>query len=112
MSTTSGFVRGLRDAGLPVGVLGVDDWRRNRTQCKKDAEDIAVARLDQVTVAHFSVVPGLERKVVVWLPGRWQGVDDNYNDELIDSYDRLHGWSRATTQLVVVEVPFAPRFTF
>ena len=104
-SPASGFVRGLRDAGLPVAVLGVHDWRLHQEKWKNDAEDIAVARTNQVTAAHFSVVSGLERKVVVWLPGRWQGVDESYRYELIDSYDRLYGWSRGTTQLVVVDVP-------
>ena len=100
----SGVVRGLRQADLPVCVLGVHDWI-NDINWEKNAEDTAVAQTDQVTVAHFSNVSGLERKVVVWLPGRWSGVDDSYSDELIVSYDRLYALSRCTTQLIVVEVP-------
>lgn len=101
----SGVVRGLRQAGLPVCVLGVDDWITEKENWENNAADTAVAQTDQVTVAHFSNVSGLERKVVVWLPGRWSGVDNSYSDELIESYDRLYALSRCTTQLIVVEIP-------
>ena len=86
-------------------VLGEHDWIDDQQNWENNAMDTAVAQTDQVTVAHFSNVSGLERKVVVWLPGRWLGVDDSYSDELIESYDRLYALSRCTTQLIVVEVP-------
>jgi len=104
-SPASAVVRGLRDAGLPVWVVGSDDWHRDVARWQKEAVDAAVAGTDRVTVSHFGPVSGLERKVVVWLPGRWSGVDNSYSDELIESYDRLYALSRCTTQLIVVEIP-------
>ncbi|KAK7480058.1 hypothetical protein BaRGS_00028695 [Batillaria attramentaria] len=104
-SPASGVVRGLREADIPVCVMGsvvtIDDevkWRRN-------ADDIAVAKSDRVIVGDYRAVVGLERKIVVYLPGRWQGVDDQRNEEAIDAMDRVFAMSRCTAQLIVVEVP-------
>ncbi|XP_070206605.1 uncharacterized protein [Littorina saxatilis] len=104
-SRASGVVRGLRDEGLPVCVLGLQDVRHNRARWEIDVDDMAVAATDRVTVTHYSWVQGLERRVVVMLPGRDKATDEGRNDELIDLSDRLLAASRCTTQLIMVDVP-------
>ena len=54
--------------------------------------NVATAQTDRVTVAHWRSVRGLERRVVVWLTGRY-----------VDF--RVHSLSRCTTQLIIVERP-------
>ena len=97
------MVRGLRAAGLPVCVLGRFDRRRARARWEREVADTAVAGSDRVTAAHVTAVFGLERKVVVWLPGRDEEFDEGLSEERVDAGDRLVIVSRATTQLVVVE---------
>ena len=96
-------MRGLREAGLPVCVLGSEYWERDAASWEREVADMAVAGSDKVTVAHFGAVSGLERKVVVWLPDRAPR-DERLSDEDVDARDRLYVVSRCTTQLVMVEV--------
>ena len=107
-SQASGVVRGLREAGLPVCVLGAKDLKRDRSSWERGVADTALAETDQITVTFSGAVLGLERRVVVWLPGRRLGEDDHFSEELVDAGDRLFGASRCTTQLVVVNAPGAP----
>nr|KAG5701993.1 hypothetical protein BaRGS_034575 [Batillaria attramentaria] len=101
----SGVVRGLRSQDIPVGVLG---WRRDDVdRWQKELDDLAVAKIDKVTVARWRAVDGLERKVVVYLPGRDTGVDGHQTLEEVDADDRLRLVSRASTQLIMVDVPRA-----
>nr|KAG5704129.1 hypothetical protein BaRGS_009659 [Batillaria attramentaria] len=65
-------------------------------------------RHNHVTVTHFVAALGLERKIVVHLPGRKHscaGSDDDDSDELVDWVDRVLAVSRCLAQLVVVDVP-------
>ena len=103
-SPASGVVRGLRAEGLPVCVLEWTDMRRDVQKWEDKLVDVALAGTDQVTVADYGAVSGLERPVVVWLPGRWRGDDDVRADDRIDAFDRLIGVSRGTTHLIVVDV--------
>ena len=99
------MVRGLRAAGVPVGVVGgMDDWAGDRAGWERGVEDMAVARSDRVTVASYGAVSGLERRVVVWLAGRTRG-EEGLSDQQIDVGDRLLAVSRCTTHLVKVTVP-------
>ena len=96
-SPASGFVRGLRDAGMPVCVLegsgrvggsgsgsgmtsdsGSDSGRVggsgsgsgrvvDRAGWERRVADVALSRTDRVTVSGWGCVQGLERRVVVWL---------------------------------------------
>ncbi|XP_076443881.1 uncharacterized protein LOC143282190 [Babylonia areolata] len=97
------FIQGLRDSGVPVCVLNgtFDDV----VQWEKDLADVAVGASDWVTAAHLGATNGLERKVVVWLPGRMERGDRGYTDEAIEALDRLASVSRCTTQLIVVQLP-------
>ncbi|XP_070183021.1 uncharacterized protein [Littorina saxatilis] len=104
-SRASGVVRGLRDEGLPVCVLGEQDLRHNWARCERDLHDVAVAATDRVTVTDWCWVQGLERRVVVMLPGRHKEDDEGGNDEAIDVDDRLYAVSRCSTQLIMVDVP-------
>ena len=60
-SEASGIVQGLRAARKPVCVLEKIERARDRAEWKKRVDDVAVARTDWVTVAHFEYVQGLER---------------------------------------------------
>ena len=104
-SRASGVVRGLRAAGVLVGVVGWYDWLGDRAGWERGVEDVAVARSDRVTVAHYLAVGGMERRVVVWLAGRARDVDDGESDQQIDVQDRVFTVSRCTTHLVKVTVP-------
>ncbi|XP_070207999.1 uncharacterized protein [Littorina saxatilis] len=104
-SRASGVVRGLGDEGLPVCVLGEQDWRHNRARVERDVHDVAVAATDRVTVTHYDYVQGLERRVVVMVPGWDKETDEGRSDEMIDLRDRLFAVSRCTTQLIMVDVP-------
>ena len=104
-SPACGVVRGLRAAGLPVRVLGWSDRVRDRVGWERWVEDTAMTRTDQVMVTGYRAVGGLERRVVVWLPGRHQRFDAGDSDEEIEARDRLYAVSRCTSQLVVVDVP-------
>ncbi|KAK7098181.1 uncharacterized protein [Littorina saxatilis] len=105
-SPASGVVQGLKDAGVPVSVLGVQDWLHNRARWERAVQDVAVAATDTVTVAWYSWVPGLERRVVAVLQGRNQDDDDaGWTDEVTDLVDRLDAVSRCTTQLITVRTP-------
>ncbi|KAK7089165.1 hypothetical protein V1264_024226 [Littorina saxatilis] len=103
-SRASGVVRGLRDEGLPVCVLGNQDVIHNTARCERDHKDVAVAATDRVTVTRYDYVQGLERRVVVMLPGRHK-VNEGRSDDDFDTIDRLYAISRCTTQLVMVDVP-------
>ena len=75
-SSASGVVRALRRAQIPVCVLE----SRNRAGVvagwERRVEDVAVARTDEVTVAHWLSVHGLERRMVVCLSKWPRDVDD------------------------------------
>ena len=102
-SPACGFVQGLRAECLPFCVLGQKDKWRDRARWEKDVADTAEAFTDRMTVAHITSVFGLERKVVVWLPGKDEEFDEGLSKERIEAGDRLVIVSRGTTQLIVVE---------
>ncbi|XP_070183249.1 uncharacterized protein [Littorina saxatilis] len=105
-SPASGVVQGLKDAGVPVSVLGYQDWLHNRARWEGAVQDVAVAATDTVTVAWYRCVTGLERRVVAVLQGRRQYDDDEgRTDERIDLDDRMDAVSRCTTQLIMVRTP-------
>ncbi|XP_070201271.1 uncharacterized protein [Littorina saxatilis] len=105
-SPASGVVQGLKDAGVPVSVLGTQDLLHNRARWERAVQDVAVAATDTVTVAGYGCVTGLERRVVAVLQDRDQGDDDaGLTDEVIDLTDRLYAVSRCTTQLIMVRTP-------
>ncbi|XP_070202906.1 uncharacterized protein [Littorina saxatilis] len=105
-SPASGVVQGLKDAGVPVSVLGDQDWRHNRARWERAVQDVAVAATDTVTVARYDWVSGLERRVVAVLQDRDQRDDDiGLTDERTDRQDRLNAVSRCTTQLIMVRTP-------
>ena len=101
-SPASGIARGLRAAGIPVCVLECSEKVGDQARWERRVADVAVARTDQVTVAYYSAVHGLERRVVVWLAERR---DINYFYPAF----WLYGLSRCTTQLVKVDLPFGYR---
>ncbi|XP_070199033.1 uncharacterized protein [Littorina saxatilis] len=105
-SPASGVVQGLKDAGVPVSVLGRQDRLHNRARWERAVQDVAVAATDTVTVAWYGYVTGLERRVVAVLQARDQGDDDRgLTDEGTDHADRLNAVSRCTTQLITVRTP-------
>ncbi|KAK7098151.1 hypothetical protein V1264_002509 [Littorina saxatilis] len=105
-SPASGVVQGLKDAGVPVSVLGDQDWLHNRARWEGAVQDVAVAATDTVTVARHGCVEGLERRVVAVLQDRDQRDDDDgLTDERTDRDDRLNAVSRCTTQLITVRTP-------
>ena len=98
-SPASGVVRGLRYAQIPVCVL---EWRDRAgvvAGWESRVADVAVARTDEVTVAHWRSVQGLERPVVVCLAD-WER-DDVIS---VDLY-RMPVFSRCITQLIMVNLP-------
>ena len=131
-SPASGFVRGLRDAGMPVCVLeasdrvggsgsgsgmtsdsGSDSGRVggsgsgsgrvvDRAGWERRVADVALSRTDRVTVSGFRCVQGLERRVVVWLED-WRW--RRRWDRAVDIYYALPAASRCTTQLITVKPP-------
>ena len=123
-SPASGFVRGLRDAGMPVCVL---EWshrvggsgsdrasgsgsdmtsgsgsRRvvDRAGWERRVADVALSRTDRVTVSGWRCVQGLERRVVVCLDD-WEGWEVSGSD----LYSTLPAMTRCTTQLIRVNMP-------
>lgn len=105
-SEACGVVRGMREENVPVRVLGWNEWGRRGQEWTVQLAHTVMVQKDEVTVADWGVVRGLERRVVVWLPGRDKG-DEVLTDEAVDAQDRLFGVSRCTTQLLVVDVPKA-----
>ncbi|XP_070185022.1 uncharacterized protein [Littorina saxatilis] len=85
----SGFVRGLRQGGVPVLVVRSDDVRAIAEMAVMEGDD-------DVVVADRSVVAGLERPVVVLVRGSVMDCD-LFNDERFDIM------SRCTSQLVWVK---------
>ena len=120
-SRASGFVRGLRDAGMPVCVLeGSDrvggsgmtsDMRSDMTSgsgsgrvvdragWERRVADVALSRTDRVTVAECWCVLGLERRVVVWLE------DWRWRERAFNKFYALPAMTRCTTQLITVKPP-------
>ena len=96
-SSASGVVRGLRRAQIPVCVLEHRDRAVVVAGWESRAADVAVARRDEVTVAHWGSVQGLERRVVVCLSDRPR-ID-------VDFPSRMYVFSRCTTQLIIVNTP-------
>ena len=106
----SGVVRGLRDAGLPVSVLG-GSRDRNADTARWDSvlANTAVAATNSVTVASSYAVTGLERRIVVMMSARDQRDDDKgHSDVDVDAQDRVDAISRCTTHLITVTVPTGP----
>ena len=96
-SPASGVVVGLRHAQIPVCVLETRDRAGDEAGWESRVADVAVSRTDEVTVAHWGSVQGLERRVVVCLSDwPWDFVDDLYS---------LSAMSRCTTQLIIVNRP-------
>ena len=93
-SPATGVVRALRHSQMPVCVLERRDRAGVVAEWESRVADVAVARTDEVTVAHWESVQGLERRVVVWL-----------SDLTQDDIPRLHALSRCTTQLIIVDTP-------
>ncbi|KAK7093785.1 uncharacterized protein [Littorina saxatilis] len=106
-SPASGVVQGLRAAGVPVCVLGEEDRRLDIARYNRGLPIMALARVDQITVAYSEAVYGLERKVVVWLPGRIRSLEEGLSIQLVEGSDRLATVSRCSTQLIVVRVPYS-----
>ena len=125
-SPASGFVRGLRQAGVPVCVLEGSDRARgsnraggsdraggtgsgsdsdsdsgrvvDRAGWESRVADVAVSRTDRVTVSECECVQGLERRVVVWL-AEWG------EDWPVDAPPSLFAASCCTTQFITVFPP-------
>ena len=97
-SPASGVVRGLRRAQIPVCMLERRDRAGDVAGWERQVADVAVARTDEVTVAHWKSVQGLERRVVVWL-------SDMARDDLVGYPYTLPAFSRCTTQLIMVNPP-------
>ena len=97
-SPASGVVVGLLHAQIPVCVLEYRDRVDVVAGWESRVADVAVARTDEVTVAHWESVQGLERRVVVCLSYRPRNVG-------VDHYSLL-AFSRCTTQLIIVDRPF------
>ena len=128
-SPASGFVRALRDAGMPVCVLegsgrvggsgsgsgmtsdsGSDSGRVggsgsgsgrvvDRAGWERRVADVALSRTDRVTVSGCWCVQGVERRVVVWVEDWGRGNWD------VDADFALPAASRCTTQLILVNPP-------
>ena len=77
-SPTDGFVRGLQRQGVPLRLL-------TRTSTQQDVQAVALGLHQEVTVASWDGVQGLERRVVVGSGG---------------GFDRLSAMSRCTAQLI------------
>ena len=96
-SPASGVVVGLRHAQIPVCVLERRDMAGDVTGWESRVADVAVSRTDEVTVADWRSVQGLERRVVVWLSNWLRNVIS------VDLYS-LPAFSRCTTQLILVDL--------
>ena len=95
--SASGVVVALRHEQIPVCVLETRDRAGVVAGWESRVADVAVSRTDEVTVAHWGSVQGLERRVVVWMSNRpW--------DDVVDPF-RLSAISRCTTQLILVNRP-------
>ena len=95
-SPASGVVVALRHAQIPVCVLETRDRAGVVAGWESRVADVAVSRTDEVTVAHWRSVQGLERRVVVCL-SYWLW------DVVVDLYTLL-AFSRCTTQLIIVNL--------
>ena len=93
--SASGVVVALRHAQIPVCVLERRDRAGDVTGWESRVADVAVSRTDEVTVAHWESVQGLERRVVVCLT-EWP------RDVVVDHHYTLLAFSRCTTQLILV----------
>nr|KAG5688056.1 hypothetical protein BaRGS_017810 [Batillaria attramentaria] len=96
------FVAGLRASGVPVRVVW---WKTDMNRYVGGLEDLSACKVNQVTVTDWDVVTGLERKVVVYLPGRYPGVDDWRGDSDVHDSGKVYAMSRCTSQLVLVDLP-------
>ena len=97
-SPASGVVVGLRRGQIPVRVLETRDRAGVVAGWESRVADVAVSRTDEVTVAHWESVQGLERRVVVCL--------SDWPRDVFDVYPyRLPAFSRCTTQLIIVNRP-------
>ena len=132
-SPASGFVRGLRQAGVPVCVLEGSDRARgsnraggsdraggtgsgsdsdsdsgrvvDRAGWESRVADVAVSRTDRVTVSECECVQGLERLVVVLLADRWWWWEEDWP---VDDPPAVSVTSRCTTQFITVYPPLPP----
>lgn len=94
-SPASGLVQGLRAAKIPVCVLGEFFATLDKTEWERRVADVAEARTNQVTVAYYDSVHGLERPVLVGLE-RFGHLEPDH---------LLQGVSRGSTFLMMVTTP-------
>ena len=97
-SPASGVVVALRHEQIPVCVLEHRDRAGVVAGWESRVADVAVSRTDEVTVAHWRSVQGLERRVVVCLTN-WP------RDDVVGDLYTLPAISRCTTQLILVNRP-------
>ncbi|KAK7479371.1 hypothetical protein BaRGS_00029363 [Batillaria attramentaria] len=109
VSRDDGFLQGLCSTGVSVDLALFSTASR---QAQKEMSTVAIARKNVVTMSAWDTLQGLERKVVVWLPGRASNdfdptrAGDLWREKERDKLkDKLAGFSRCSTQLVLVEVP-------
>ncbi|KAK7487215.1 hypothetical protein BaRGS_00021567, partial [Batillaria attramentaria] len=100
--TGCAFLCQLRTSGIPVMLISKKG--ENDKELKSCVQDMAWAETDKVTVADVEMVHGLERKVVVCVPGR-KDEDKEISDEKLQELGRLYAASRCTTQLIVINMP-------
>jgi hypothetical protein len=108
----AGFVNGLLSENVPVAVFHTTlDYFRTRAFAefeKSCLRDLVEAATDRVFMSAFRAFYGLERAVVVNLPGPEMGEKMMTQDgrlDLIDPQTRFHGLSRCLSQLILVQLP-------
>nr|KAG5693855.1 hypothetical protein BaRGS_009911 [Batillaria attramentaria] len=101
----SRFVSGLRAEGIPVTVLGRPLFCLSMEEWERALVKVVTAQTDEVAVVDYRSIAGLERKVVVLLRGFDEYMDNSLGERGARLFDVVHGFSRCTSQLVVVEVP-------
>ncbi|KAL8619082.1 hypothetical protein ACOMHN_019354 [Nucella lapillus] len=102
--SASGVVKGLRLAGVPLSVLGMSA-PLDRARCQGIVKGMGLLSFDRVVLSFSTFLQGLERKVVVWLPGENRRLTDECIIESSEVLDRVHALSRCTTQLIMVDMP-------
>ncbi|KAL8581858.1 hypothetical protein ACOMHN_010232 [Nucella lapillus] len=101
---SSGAVRGLLSENIPLTVLkGAPPAEpEQHAEWMEEVKDAAVAGENRVVVAHHVMVSGLERKVLVFLPGDSGDYDSNVDHERRLARDKLYVVSRCTTKYIAV----------
>lgn len=94
---------GLRDAGIPVHVVrdyrdyGIAIW-------EADLKKAVLRKDDKVTLAEWNDVLGLERKVVVYVPGRKDDLDKQFSNEKLETWGKAISMTRCISQLIIVQL--------